>query len=90
MSSAIAGTSAAADRSAVQPSLSADRADVTIVPATPSAIRPADRRRRMLGWLDDAVLLLVIGLAFPLAILVVGTPIALAVRLLIELGRRWH
>jgi hypothetical protein len=44
----------------------------------------------MLGWLEDGVLLLVLGLAFPLAILVVGTPIALAVRLLIEIGRRWH
>ena len=44
---------------------------------------------QMLGWLDDAVLLLVLALAFPLAILAVGTPIALAVRLLIALGRRW-
>jgi hypothetical protein len=44
---------------------------------------------KMLGRLDDAVLLLVLALAFPLAILVVGTPIALAVRLLIALGRRW-
>jgi hypothetical protein len=89
MSSAIAATSSAADRPAIKPSLNADRADVTTVP-TPSAIRPAGRGRRMLGWLDDAVLLLVLGLAFPLAILVVGTPIALAVRLLIELGRRWY
>jgi hypothetical protein len=85
----MAATSAAADRSAIQPSLKAGRA-ATIVPATSSAIRPAGRRRRMLGWLEDAVLLLVLGLAFPLAILVVGTPIALAVRLLIELGRRWY
>lgn len=44
---------------------------------------------QMLGWLGEAVLLLVLALAFPLAILVVGTPIALAVRLLIELARRW-
>ena len=36
------------------------------------------------------MLLLVAGLAFPVAILVVGTPIALAVRLLIEIVRRWH
>lgn len=44
---------------------------------------------RLLGWLGDAILLLALALAFPLAILVVGTPIALAVRLLIALGRRW-
>ena len=44
---------------------------------------------KMLGWLGDTALLLVLALAFPLAILVVGTPIALAVRLLIALGRRW-
>ena len=43
----------------------------------------------MLGWLEDAVLLLLLALAFPLVILVVGTPVALAVRLLIEIGRRW-
>jgi hypothetical protein len=44
----------------------------------------------MLGWLEDAGLLLLLGLAFPLAILVVGTPIALVVRLLLEIGRRWQ
>jgi hypothetical protein len=44
----------------------------------------------MLGWLEDAGLLLVLGLAFPLAILVIGSPIALAVWLLIEIGRRWY
>ena len=49
----------------------------------------ADTSGHMLGWLDDAVLLLVLALAFPLAILVVGTPIALTIRLLIALGRRW-
>jgi hypothetical protein len=90
MTSAMTATSAAAVRSAIEPSLSVGRADVTVMPATPSAIRPAGRWRQLLGWLDDAVLLLVLGLAFPLAILAVGTPIALAVRLLIEIGRRWH
>jgi hypothetical protein len=41
----------------------------------------------LLGLLDDAVmLLLVIGL-FPLAILLVGAPVALLVRLLIEITK---
>jgi hypothetical protein len=61
---------------------------VTLAPEAATPIRPARRWRQMLGWLDDAVLLLVFGLAFPVAILVIGTPIALAVRLLIEIGRR--
>jgi hypothetical protein len=47
------------------------------------------RGRQMLGWLVDAGVLLVLVLAFPLVILVVGTPVALVVRLLIEVSRRW-
>jgi hypothetical protein len=43
----------------------------------------------MLGWLEDAGVLLLVVLAFPLVILVVGTPVALVVRLLVEIGRRW-
>ena len=90
MPSAMAATSTAADQSALKPSVNVGRADVTIVPATLRAIRLAGRWRQALGWLEDAVLVLVLGLAFPLAILVVGTPIALAVRLLIALVRRWY
>jgi hypothetical protein len=33
--------------------------------------------------------LLLLVLAFPLLIVVVGAPVALVVRLLIEIGRRW-
>ena len=43
----------------------------------------------MLGWLVDAGVLLLFVLAFPLVVLVVGTPVALVVRLLIEISRRW-
>lgn len=43
---------------------------------------------KLLGLLDDALmLLLVIGL-FPLVILLVGAPVALLVRLLIEITNR--
>jgi hypothetical protein len=47
------------------------------------------RGRQMLGWLVDAGVLLLLVLAFPLVILVVGTPVALVVRLLFEISRRW-
>jgi hypothetical protein len=43
----------------------------------------------MLGWLEDAGLLLLVALAVPLVILLVGTPVALVARLLLEMGRRW-
>ena len=42
----------------------------------------------MLGFLDDAVLLLLVILLFPLGILLVGTPVALLVRVLIQIARR--
>jgi hypothetical protein len=79
----------ASEPSPIQPTGWAARPDATIMAATPIAIRARGHGRHLLGWLDDALLLL-LTLAFPLAILVVGTPIALAVRLLIEIGRRWH
>ncbi len=44
--------------------------------------------RNILGLVDDAVLLLLVVLLFPLAILLIGTPVALFVRLLIEIARR--
>ena len=41
-----------------------------------------------LGWLGDVAGILLLGLALPIAILVVGMPLALLVRLLLEiLGR---
>jgi hypothetical protein len=43
----------------------------------------------MLGWAADAGLLLLLVLALPLVVVVVGTPVALVVRLLAELARRW-
>lgn len=44
----------------------------------------------MLGWLEDAGLLLLLTLGAPLVVLIVGAPIAIIVRVLIEIGRRWR
>ena len=53
---------------------------------------PARARTSLLptlrGWLDEVAWLLVSVLLFPLIILLVGTPVALLVRGLIEIGRR--
>lgn len=46
------------------------------------------RPRKMMGLLDDVVLLLLVVFLAPLAILVIGTPVALCVRLLIEIAQR--
>src|SRR5438046_391259 len=43
--------------------------------------------RNILGLLEGAVLLLLVVLLFPLVILLIGTPVALFVRLLIEIAR---
>ena len=53
---------------------------VGIIAAAPAAVVATGRSRRMPGWLEDAGLLLLIALAFPLAVLVVGAPVALVVR----------
>jgi hypothetical protein len=53
--------------------------------------KPGGRRSRLrniLGLLDDAMLLLLVVLLFPLLILLIGTPVALLVRLLIEIAHR--
>jgi len=53
--------------------------------------KPSGRRsplRRILDLVDDAVLLLLIVLLFPLVILLVGMPVALLVRLLVEIAQR--
>ncbi len=56
--------------------------------AAQGVLRTRKPLHKLLGLLDDAVmLLLVIGL-FPLAILLVGAPVALLVRLLIEITKR--
>jgi hypothetical protein len=54
-------------------------------------VKPGSRSsplRNILGFLDDAVLLLLVVLLFPLVILLIGTPVALVVRLLIEVAQR--
>jgi hypothetical protein len=89
MCSAIATTSVASERSPIQLPLNVARPDPTIIATAPAAVGATDRNGRMAGWLEDAGLLLVLTLAFPLVILVVGAPVALVVRLLIEIGRRW-
>jgi hypothetical protein len=75
-------------RSAIPLPLRAARQDATIRPAASTAIVASGRGRQVLGWLEDAGLVLLLALAFPLVILVVGAPVALVVRLLIEIGRR--
>ncbi len=90
MLSAIATTSVAPEqRSPIRLARNAARPDATITAAAPSAIVASGRWRQMLGWLEDAGLLLLLALTFPLAVLVVGAPVVLVVRLLIEIGRRW-
>ena len=46
------------------------------------------RLRRCAGHLDDAATLLLLVLAVPVVILLIGTPVALFVRLLLEIARR--
>ena len=43
---------------------------------------------RVRTWLGDALLLVLIVIGLPLAILLVGTPIVMLVRLLIAIGQR--
>jgi len=89
MYSAAATTSVASERSPIQLARSVARPNATITAAAPAAVVAAGRGRLMLGRLEDAGLLLLLTLAFPLVILIVGAPVALVVRLLIEIGRRW-
>jgi hypothetical protein len=57
-----------------------------------TASTPARERTSLLqttlGWLEDVAWLLVGVLLFPLIILLIGTPVALLVRGLIEIVRR--
>ena len=89
MYSAVTTTSVASERSPIRLARSVARPDATIIAAAPAGVVATGRSRLMLGWLEDAGLLLLLALAFPLVILVVGAPVALVVRLLIEIGRRW-
>ena len=57
--------------------------------AGPTAVVASGHERQMLGWLEEVGLLLLLALAFPLVVLVVGTPVVVVARLLIEMGRRW-
>jgi hypothetical protein len=62
--------------------------DATIA-VEPAMVAATGRGRVMLGWLEDAGLLLLLVLAFPVVVLIVGAPVALVVRLLIQIVRLW-
>ena len=61
-------------------------------PAMVPVVEPVEaakyRFRKWVERLDDAVLLLLIGLLFPIVVLVVGTPIALLARVVVEIAER--
>ncbi len=44
--------------------------------------------RNILGLLDDALSLLLVVMLFPLVILLIGTPVVLAVRFLVAIAHR--
>lgn len=52
-----------------------------------SGLSPSWRQR--IGWLDDVVLVLLIALLFPVVILLIGTPFALLIDLLLTTARRF-
>jgi hypothetical protein len=87
MSSAVAITSLGSERLPIQLARSVNRPDATSIGVVPTA---PGRGRVILGWLEDAGLLLLLTLAFPLVVLIVGAPLALLVRLLIEISGRWY
>jgi len=45
--------------------------------------------RRVAAGLEDAVLLVLVVLLIPVAILLIGAPVALVVRLMAEAAKRW-
>jgi hypothetical protein len=63
-------------------------------PGPVPADRPADvpvrpgRLRRMAGIAGDAILLLVVVLLMPIVVLIVGSPLVLVVRLVLEIVQR--
>ena len=69
-----------------------DNAGVAFASAVQEDDRPAAGAhvfRTIMGVLEDAVLLLLIVLLFPLFILLLGTPIALIVRAALEIAHRF-
>ena len=60
---------------------------MVLVPAPPEI--PAGHWRQLISVLGDAVLVLLLGAAFPFAILAVGTPIALVLLVLIKIVERF-
>ena len=57
---------------------------MVLVAATPE--RSGGRRRQLAGGLSDVALGLLLGSLFPFAILAIGAPVVLLVRLLIEIA----
>jgi hypothetical protein len=47
------------------------------------------RRRQVLRFLENAGLSLLLVFALPLVVLAVGAPVALVVRLIMEIGGKW-
>jgi hypothetical protein len=88
MTSAVA-VSEASEESRSGLALNVASPEATIIASARGAGAAAGRGRLALGWIEDAGLLVLLVLAFPLLIVVVGAPVALVVRLLIEIGRRW-
>jgi hypothetical protein len=84
---AIATTSGTSEASPIRQARNVPRPDTTIA-VEPAMVAATGRGRLMLGWLEDAGLLLLLVLAFPVVVLIVGAPVALVVRLLIQIGRR--
>lgn len=56
-----------------------------VLVSAPPEVRGGRRRRRLTGILGDVALALLLGSLFPFAILAVGLPIVLVLRLLIEI-----
>jgi hypothetical protein len=59
------------------------------IATTSVALKRRSPLRNVVSWLEEAGLSLLLVLALPLVILAIGAPLALVVRLLIEIGRRW-
>jgi len=87
MGLAIATTSVASEDSPIRLARNVPHPDATTA-VEPATVATTGRGRVVLGWLEDSALLLLLVIAFPVVILSVGTPVALVVQLLIQIGRR--
>ena len=56
--------------------------------SVPNVIGASGRWRQLLSRLEDAGLLVGLALAFPLVVLIVGTPVVFVAWLLLEIARR--